>query len=60
MPSVLDPTPGRKPKEEPVLKEERMPEVPFEPIKQPEVIKHEISVEIPVKAEETKKEDFEV
>ena len=41
-----------------MLKEERMPEVPVEQIKQPEVIKQETPVETPVKVEETKK-DFE-
>jgi hypothetical protein len=61
MPSVLDRIFGRKPKaeEEPLLKEGTMQQVSVEAIKQPEVIEHGIPVEIPVKVEETKKEDFD-
>ena len=68
MPSVLDRMLRRKPQSEtvkheepvPLTKvEEPMPEAPSESIKQPEVIEHGIPVEIPVKVEETKKEDFD-
>lgn len=55
MPSVLDRILERKPKEEEsVLKEERMPQVPVDQIKQPEVIKQETPVETPLRSKRRK------